>query len=234
MVIGSKQRTENLKLNIFIKNSRIEQTRTLLGLNIDNNLTWKQHTSSVVKKISSKIGLVKRLQTFLPNQIIRKLHAPLIQSHLDYCLTVWGNCLSQDRHKIQQIQNSAARVFTNNFDRNVSSNTIHKQLNWISVSDRFKYLTGCLIFKCLNDCNISSNMQNTFINTDFFAASLVHNYNTRFSADNCLYVPRRKTEYFKKSLTYYGVILWNDIPQFIRNADNLSDFKTKYKLYLND
>ena len=76
MVIGSKQRTENLKLNIFIKNSRIEQTRTfkLLGVNIDNNLTWKQHTSSVVKKISSKIGLVKRLQTFLPNQIIRKLY----------------------------------------------------------------------------------------------------------------------------------------------------------------
>ena len=235
MVIGSKQRTENLKLNIFIKNSRIEQTRTfkLLGVNIDNNLTWKQHTSSVVKKISSKIGLVKRLQTFLPNQIIRKLYAPLIQSHLDYCLTVWGNCLSQDRHKIQQLQNRAARVFTNNFDRNVSSHTIRKQLNWMSVSDRFKYLTGCLIYKCLNDCNISSSMQNTFIN-NFSAASSVHNYNTRFSANNCLYVPRPKTEYLKKSLTYYGVILWNDIPQLIRNADNLSDFKTKYKLYLND
>ena len=76
-------------------------------------------------------------------------------------------------------------------------------------------------------------MQNTFIN-NFFAASLVHNYNTRFSANDCLYVPIPKTEYFKKSLTYYGVILWNDIPQFIRNADNLSDFKTKYKIYLND
>ena len=76
-------------------------------------------------------------------------------------------------------------------------------------------------------------MQNTFIN-NFSAASSVHNYNTRFSANNCLYVPRPKTEYLKKSLTYYGVILWNDIPQFIRNADNLSDFKTKYKLYLND
>ena len=82
MVIGSKQRT-NLKLNIFIKNSRIEQTRTfkLLGVNIDNNLTWKQHTSLEVKRISSKIGLVKRLQTFLPNQIICNLSAPLIQSH---------------------------------------------------------------------------------------------------------------------------------------------------------
>ena len=50
------------------------------------------------------------------------------------------------------------------FDRNVSSHTIRKQLNWMSVSDRFKYLTGCLIYKCLNDCNISSSMQNTFIN----------------------------------------------------------------------
>ena len=117
MVIGSKQRTENLKLNIFIKNSRIEQTRIfkLLGVNIDNNLTWKQHNSSVVKKISSKIGLVKRLQTFLLNQIICNLYASLIQSHLDSCLTVWGNCLSQDRHKIQQLQNRAENKTTTMF-----------------------------------------------------------------------------------------------------------------------
>ena len=111
-----------------------------------------------MKKLSAKIGLVKRLQPFLPSHIIHKLYTPLLQSHIDYCLTVWGKCSSTELCKLQRLQNRAARVFSKNFNKNVSVNNILNGLEWMTVSDRYKdrykFLTSCLIYKYLNDHNV--------------------------------------------------------------------------------
>ena len=39
--------------------------------------------------ISSRIGLIRRLKNVLPSHTIYNLYYPLIQSNIDYCLTVW-------------------------------------------------------------------------------------------------------------------------------------------------
>ena len=114
MIIGTKQRTNkpNSLLYIKINNSIIDQTNSfkLLGVEIDNNLTWNNHASQIAKRLSSKIGLLKRLQQTLPSHVIHKLYAPLFLSQIDYCFTVWGNCSSQAFNRIQRLQNRAARV----------------------------------------------------------------------------------------------------------------------------
>ena len=62
MIIGTKQRTNkpNSLLKIKINNSIIDQTNSfkLLGVEIDNNLTWNNHASQIAKRLSSKIGLI--------------------------------------------------------------------------------------------------------------------------------------------------------------------------------
>ena len=165
MITGSRQRINNMKLNISINQSYIEQTYSfkLLGVVIDEQLKWKHHISALMKKLSAKIGLVKRLQPFLPSHIIHKLYTPLLQSHIDYCLTVWGKCSSTELCKLQRLHNRAARIFSKNFNKNVSVNNILNRLEWMTVSDRYKFLTSCFIYKCLNDHNVQYNMENTFI-----------------------------------------------------------------------
>ena len=80
MIIITKQRTNkpNSLLKIKIKNSIIDQTNSfkLLGVEIDNNLTWYNHASQIAKRLLSKIGLIKRLQQTLPSYVIHKLYAP--------------------------------------------------------------------------------------------------------------------------------------------------------------
>ena len=81
---------------------------------------------------------------------------PLIQSNLDYCLTVWGHCANKYIKQLQKLQNRLARVITNNFNRDVSSSHIINTLGWMSVKQRFEYLMGCFMYKCLNNDNHNS------------------------------------------------------------------------------
>ena len=132
-----------------------------------------------------------------------------LQSHIDYCLTVWGKFSPTELCKLQRLQNRAARVFSNNFNKNVSVNNILNRLEWMTVSDRYKFFTCCFINKCLNDHNVQYNMENTFI-SKFNYANESHQHNTHFADNRCLTLPVPKTTYFKNSFSYlvylYGTI----------------------------
>ena len=158
MLDGSRQKVNNLTLKIMINNIPVTYTQAfkLLGVTVDSNLTWGIHIMNVSKKLSVKIGLINRLRPLLPNYVLLKLYPPLFQSNLDYCLTVWGH--SADKHIVllQQLQNRVARIITKNFNRNIPGLEIVKNLGWMSVKERFDYLTSCLMYKCL--CFNNSNM----------------------------------------------------------------------------
>ena len=62
----------------------------------------------------------------------------------------------------------------------------------MTVSDRYKSLTSCFIYKCLNDHNAQYNMENTFI-SKFKYANESHQHNTRFADNGCLTIPVTKT-----------------------------------------
>ena len=57
-----------------------------------------------------------------------------------------------------------------------------------------------------------------------------HNYYTRF-ANNFKY-PNNKLEFGKKSISYRGVEVWNNISDKIKKSDNVKGFKGTYKKHL--
>ena len=72
--------------------------------------------------------------------MVSKLYAPLVQSHMDYGLTVWGNCGFTNMDKVQKMQNRASRIFSNNFRRNIPSSVILNKLDLMTVLTRPDYL----------------------------------------------------------------------------------------------
>ena len=225
MLFGSRQKINQSTINITINGTPVVASETfkLLGITFDSNLTRRQHVSQLVKKLSSKVGLTKRLCSFLPRSVLIKLYAPLFQSNLDYCLTVWGHCANKYIKQLQKLQNRLARVITNNFNRDVSSSHIINTLGWMSVKQRFEYLMGCYMYKCLNNDNHNS------VIPSFNFISNVHSYNTRLHASKSLAIPLPKTEYFKHSLSYRGSVIWNNIPSNVKNNSTSFTFKKQYK-----
>ena len=60
-------------------------------------------------------------------------------------------------------------------------------------------------------------------------------YSLRNVVSEKLQIPKTKTELFKKTFTYSGPKLWNELPFSIRQVSSHNAFKTKVKsLILND
>ena len=77
-----------------------------LGLTLDAHLNWKQHTDKTANKCSRTIGIINRLKHVLPTHIKIILYQTLIQSHLNYCLLIWGyNCA-----RLIKLQKKAIRL----------------------------------------------------------------------------------------------------------------------------
>ena len=70
MIIGSRQRlnTQFEEINISIDDRTIKRVDHIksLGLTIDAHLSWSKHVDEISKKISSAIGALKRVRSFIP------------------------------------------------------------------------------------------------------------------------------------------------------------------------
>ena len=113
MLIGSRQRLSTLSdtLELSIDNVPIEQVSSvkLLGIYVDENLTWHSHIDKLCKKIASAIGAIKRVKPFVPQSTLLSIYNSLVQPHFDYCSLVWGNSGKTSSNKLQKLQNRAAR-----------------------------------------------------------------------------------------------------------------------------
>ncbi len=58
------------------------------------------------------------------------------------------------------------------------------------------------------------------------------NVTLRSVTNEALFVPRPKIEQFKGSLSYSGAIIWNSIPQHIRNASSIHVFADHCALWM--
>ena len=117
MIIGSRQKLQSLNgytININVDGVQVNQTTRSksLGLNIDENLSWKGHIHEISKKVSSSIGALKRVRPFVSMHTAVEIYKGLIEPHFDYCSAVWDGLSQQLSDKLQKLQNRAARVIT--------------------------------------------------------------------------------------------------------------------------
>ena len=66
-------------------------------------------------------------------------------------------------------------------------------------------------------------------NNYFISNNEIHNNNTRSASS--IHLPRVDTSYGKKSVSYAGVNLWNNLPEDLKNITSFSQFKAHLKLH---
>ena len=90
MLVGSRQRLRNHDLCISVDGKQLSCVSSVnyLGLHIDKNLSWHQHTANVVQRVYSRIHCLNRLLP-LPIELLAKLYCVFVLPILDYCDVVW-------------------------------------------------------------------------------------------------------------------------------------------------
>ena len=84
MLIGSRQRLRNHDLCISVDGKQLSRLSSVkyLGLHIDENLSWHQHTVNVVQRVYSRIHCLNHLCP-LPIELLAKLYRVFVLPILD-------------------------------------------------------------------------------------------------------------------------------------------------------
>ena len=77
-----------IRINDF-EIDEVEETK-LLGVTIDNKLTWLPHLKLLAKKLRCCCGQLNRIKNFLPTHLYKNLYHTLFKNHLSYAISVWG------------------------------------------------------------------------------------------------------------------------------------------------
>ena len=99
-MINSNQKNA---LDIKIRETILSKVSTvkILGVTLNENITFKNHVNKVNSNISKPVGVMRRLHCqFLANLIV-KLYNSLVYSHLTYALLAWGRSGLTNAAKIE-------------------------------------------------------------------------------------------------------------------------------------
>ena len=222
MLIGrSIDENQRNQFTVNINDACVENVRCTkyLGVHIDEQLKFDIHVNNLVKRLSAKISWLSRLRKVVPKDLLILTFKSYIQPIFDYACTVWG-CSNININQIQRLQNRAARVICSNFDIiNTRGLDLVHELQWQSVSQRIDY------FICTQMYNsIYGNAPDYLVNSINMACD-INNVNTRSSDTMNVQVPFCQTDQFKKSLSYRGAVLWNQLSNEIQELSTLDEFK---------
>ena len=159
------------------------------------------------------------------HQTLNTLYNTLIKPVFEYCISIWGDGYNKDTIKLQRLQSRAARIVSKNFDYNITGLSIIKELKWLSINDVREYQTSCMMFKSLH-----GNCPN-YITDKFHLKNYMNDVNTRSTQKDLFYVPNIFKTACRQAISYKGPVCFNNLPENVRNAENLSIFKGRLKKY---
>lgn len=228
MLVGTRQRISvSRKLNIQIDNNVIQNVpkQKLLGVFIDENLTWSSHIDHLCSLISSKISLLRQISDFVPVKVQKLFYQGYILPFIDYGSITWGSAVGTHIERLSKLQKRAARIILH-ADFNTPSAQMFQELGWLSVTNRHKYNKAVLTYKALNY------MTPEYISNLLEPVSRIHTLNLRSSDNGSLYIPKSRTAIYDGSFSCSAPRLWNALPQTIKNAVSLSSFKNNLRATL--
>ena len=128
MVFKPRQKRENLNIKLEFKQC------TVLGVIVDENLSWKPHIGNILSKVSKSIDIIYKaslclLHLFLPCAIV--LFIPT------YCIMVWGFTYPSTLKHIALLQIKVVR-FISRSTFNAHTEPVFRQLKiqYVSILNR--------------------------------------------------------------------------------------------------
>ena len=93
LIHSRRARVDPSPLRIHLTGSQYEQVPSfkLLGVVVNDTLTWSDHINYVVTKVPSSVNLLRRLSWFLPRSLLVLYLKSYILPLVDYCDAVWDN-----------------------------------------------------------------------------------------------------------------------------------------------
>ena len=113
MLITTRQKHQNnlSSLQLSLEGEPIEQVRNhrLLGVIIDDQMTWCTHINNLCKTLSRNVFLLSKLRYILNTDCCKSFFHAHIKSHCDYASTLWDSCSDNHFAKLNAVYRRAVK-----------------------------------------------------------------------------------------------------------------------------
>ena len=231
-VIFGRKRQDQHVINIKVEEgttiSHIQncQKMKILGVIIDENLTWEHHVKSVKSKTCRTITNLARTTSSLPLRSRRTLYDALVTPHFSYGDVIWDGTTCGLAKDLQKAGNFAAKSLLGLKKRESASSAL-KKLNMMPLAEKRKVHLGVMTHKLVNSKG-PSELKHAYQDL----RNPKHGHNTRSAARRDMRTLSHRTSRFNMSTQQRASKLWNEIPQSIRNIESTSLFKRQFQSHL--
>ena len=194
----------------------------MLGLWIDNKITFDKHLKTVLKKGNQKLHALMRVSKYMDEEKLRIIMKTFIESQFKYCSLNWMFHSRQINTRINSLQERALRVVYK--DDSLTFEQLLEKDNSFTVHERNLQNLAILMYKAKNDL-CPKPIQDLFQRNE----NPKHFRNER---DGDWFLPETRTvNYGLESIRYRGPKTWSLVPNEIKSLDTLESFKEKIKLW---
>ena len=204
----NQEKTQRLIISSNKNITRGEHVK-LLGVYLDDNLSWSVHIENLSRKLSSTIFLLRKLKNFLIVDVLKNTYFSLFHSRLSYAIVLWGN--SHHAQKVFRQQKKAVRIIAN-ADFTEPCQRLFTKLGIMPLPSLFIYHSLMEIHKDISNLNTHSDY---------------HNHNTRSA--RLLINPRYRLTISSKNSP--NLNLYNHLPHQLKQLNTLL-FKRKIKQFI--
>ena len=195
VVFNSNEIGQNDPAKIFaierIHNNGVTKSFKLLGVLLDEYLSFDHHINMLCNKISKSLYIINRVKNLLPRKSLCTLYFSLVHTHLNYCASIFG-CATKTKLKPLVVkQKQAIRVITNSQYR-AHTNPLFKELNIMPLNELIVFSQLKFMYKFKNNM-----LPLSFAETWITNRERNPNLNLR-NADN-IYIPPPQTRNFEKT-----------------------------------
>ena len=249
LVIGTRKlRKSKLgeKMTIEVDGKEIMESESekLLGLVVNNELTWRNHlygdadNGGLIPQLAQRIGVLRRLSKKTGREKLKLFSFGIFYSKLNYCLPVFGNLFGLEKYKEESnrytsftiADNMRLQVLQNQLNRLLTGalyNTPTKQLlietNSLSVQQMIAFQTGVMSFKIMQSKKptyLACKMQEKTTSMSLRGRSgsvSQHNHSLSIA---------------KEGFIHRGLFLFNMLDENLRCEKNLKKFKTDLRKWV--
>ena len=216
LLISSKD--SGLSLEIGGGTVTCEKSVKLLGIKIDNQLTYSEHISSICKKVSLKLHALARVSYLMGKDKLRLLMKAFIESQFSYCSLIWMFHTRTLNNRINNLHERSLRIVYKDHQSSFEKLLILDKS--FSIHDRNLQKLATEMYK------IKNNLTPIFMHSIFPEAHSTYNLRKKplFKTDNI-----HTTYYGTETLMYRGPKTWELVPKVIKEANTLKEFKIKIK-----
>ena len=251
LVVGTaanrRIKLDDQPVSIVVDGKRVteSESKKLLGVFLNNSLTWKNHTESLITELSRRAGLLQKLSYSSSKKKLKMFTYGIFYSKLEYCLPLFINTWGLDPYsenddkyvtmtknqcrKIQIIQNKVCRLFLPRIEQensrirkqDVSTADLLKRNNVLSVHQLGAHSTIMLAKKIITD-------RKPQYLADQFQVS--NETNTRNRTH--LMLPKVSLSASREGFVYRAIKLVNMLPTSLWKEESMQSFKEKLREWI--